>query len=218
MDARTMERMFEPFFTTKEVGKGTGLGLAAVHGIVSGHGGVVAATTELGHGTTFDIFIPTIADAPTSSEAESVEDKPRGSEAILIVDDEPQVSSMLAKMLDRIGYKVDCFNSAPEAIEAFKRDPGKWSLVITDQTMPQMTGLELAKRILAQSPNLPVILCSGYTDSVSAEMVTAAGIKAFLTKPVDHASLARMIRELLGTARGTRQAAAKIPRAADRVP
>ncbi|HKW55323.1 MAG TPA: PAS-domain containing protein, partial [Stellaceae bacterium] len=197
MDARTMERMFEPFFTTKEVGKGTGLGLAAVHGIVSAHGGVVAATSRAGHGTTFDIFIPTIAE-PASHEADAVEDKPCGSEAILIVDDEPQVSSMLAKMLGRIGYKVDCFNSAPEAIEAFRRAPGTWSLVITDQTMPQMTGLELARRILAQSPNLPVILCSGYTDSVSSELVAAAGIKAFLTKPVDHANLARIIRELLG--------------------
>jgi len=224
MDARTMERMFEPFFTTKEVGKGTGLGLAAVHGIMSGHGGVVAATSKVGHGTTFDIFIPTIAAEPTSGEAAAVEDKPCGSESILIVDDEPQVSSMLARMLGRIGYKVDCFNSAPEAIEAFKRAPHSWSLVITDQTMPQMTGIELAKRILAQSPNLPVILCSGYTDSVSAEMVTAAGITAFLTKPVDHASLARMIRELLGTrptsspARGVRQPVANIPRAADRAP
>ena len=224
MDARTMERMFEPFFTTKEVGKGTGLGLAAVHGIVSAHGGVVAATSKPGHGTTFDIFIPTIAAEPSSGEADAVEDKPCGSESILIVDDEPQVSSMLAKMLGRIGYKVDCFNSAPEAIEAFKREPGSWSLVITDQTMPQMTGLELAKRILAQSPNLPVILCSGYTDSVSAEMVIAAGIKAFLTKPVDHASLARMIRELLGTrpasspAHGVRQPVANVPRAADMAP
>ena len=108
---------------------------------------------------------------------------------------------MLAKMLGRIGYKVDCFNNAPEAIEAFKRQPNNWSLVITDQTMPQMTGLEFAKRILAQSPSVPVILCSGYTDSVSNEMVAAAGIKAFLTKPVDHASLARMIRELLGRQR-----------------
>jgi len=224
MDVRTMERMFEPFFTTKEIGKGTGLGLAAVHGIVSAHGGVVAATSKPGHGTTFDIFIPTIAAEPTSGEADAVDDKPCGSESILIVDDEPQVSSMLAKMLGRIGYKVDCFNSAPEAIEAFRRAPHSWSLVITDQTMPQMTGLELAKRILAQSPNLPVILCSGYTDSVPAEMVTAAGIKAFLTKPVDHASLARTIRELLGTrpmsspARGERQPIAKVPRAADRAP
>jgi signal transduction histidine kinase/FixJ family two-component response regulator len=218
MDARTMERMFEPFFTTKEVGKGTGLGLAAVHGIVSAHGGVVVATSRPGHGTSFGIFIPTIAE-PASVEADAIEDKPFGSEAILIVDDERQVSSMLAKMLGRIGYMVDCFNSAPEAIEAFKREPGKWSLVITDQTMPQMTGLELAKRILAQSPNLPVILCSGYTDSVSNDMVAAAGIKAFLTKPVDHANLARMIRELLGTraasspARGGRQATAVAARA-----
>ena len=224
MDARTMERMFEPFFTTKEVGKGTGLGLAAVHGIVSAHGGVVAATSKPGQGTTFDIFIPTIAAEPASREADAVEEKPCGSEAILIVDDEPQVSSMLAKMLGRIGYKVDCFNSAPEAIEAFKRAPGNWSLVITDQTMPQMTGLELAKRILAQSPSLPVILCSGYTDSVSNDMVAAAGIKAFLTKPVDHASLARMIRELIGTrtalspARSTQQPAATAPGTADRTP
>jgi signal transduction histidine kinase/CheY-like chemotaxis protein len=218
MDTRTMERMFEPFFTTKEVGKGTGLGLAAVHGIVAAHGGVVAATSRPGHGTSFGIFIPTIAEPP-AAEADAVEDKPCGSEAILIVDDEPQVSSMLAKMLGRIGYRVDCFNSAPEAVEAFKREAGKWSLVITDQTMPQMTGLELAKQILTQSPNLPVILCSGYTDNVSNDMMAAAGIKAFLTKPVDHANLARLIRELLAahaaSSRGGRQTAG-IARAADR--
>src|SRR6185312_14553613 len=106
MDARTMERMFEPFFTTKEVGKGTGLGLAAVHGIVSAHGGVVAATSRPGHGTSFSVFLPTIAE-PASVETDAAEDKPHGSEAILIVDDEPQVSSMLAKMLGRIGYRVD---------------------------------------------------------------------------------------------------------------
>ena len=220
MDARTMERMFEPFFTTKEVGKGTGLGLAAVHGIVSAHGGVVAATSRPGHGTSFGIFLPTIAEA-AAVEAAAVEDKPCGSEAILVVDDEPQVSSMLARMLGRIGYRVDCFNSAPEAIEAFTREPGKWSLVITDQTMPQLTGLELAKRILAQSPGLPVILCSGYTDSVSNDMVVAAGIKAFLAKPVDHANLARLIRELLGAraasslARGGRPATTAAAPASD---
>src|SRR6185312_6931872 len=193
-------------------------GLAAVHGIVSAHGGVVAATSRPGHGTSFSVFLPTIAE-PASVETDAAEDKPHGSEAILIVDDEPQVSSMLAKMLGRIGYRVDCFNSAPAAVEAFKREPGKWSLLITDQTMPQMTGLELAKRILAQSPNLPVILCSGYTDNISNDMLAAAGIRAFLTKPVDHANLARLIRELLAAhatqSHGGRQTAG-VPRAADR--
>ncbi len=200
MDAATMERMFEPFFTTKEVGKGTGLGLAAVHGIVSAHNGVVAATSKLGRGTVFEVFIPTIAAEPAAGDVRPLEDKPSGSEAILVVDDEPQVSSMLAKMLGRLGYKVDCFNSAPEAIAAFTRTPDAWALVITDQTMPQMSGLELSKQILARSPRQPIILCSGYTDMVSTDSAAAAGIRAFRTKPVDHATLARTIRELLGTA------------------
>lgn len=200
MDAPTMERMFEPFFTTKEVGKGTGLGLAAVHGIVSAHGGVVAATSKIGRGTTFEVFIPSVAADPADGDVRMVETKPPGSEAILIVDDEPQVSVMIAKMLGRLGYKVDCFNSAPDAMAAFTRTPDAWALVITDQTMPQMTGLELAKKILALSPGQPIILCSGYTDTVSGDTAAAAGIRAFLTKPVDHMILARTIRELLGAA------------------
>jgi FixJ family two-component response regulator len=207
-----MERMFEPFFTTKEVGKGTGLGLAAVHGIVAAHGGIVAASSKPGEGTTFEVFIPTIAAAP-ASEARAVEEKPSGHEAIMIVDDEPQVCAMLAKMLSRLGYQVECFTCAPAAIEAFQRDPSRWALAITDQTMPQMSGLEFAKTMLAQAPNMPVILCSGYTDMVSSDSAASAGVKAFLTKPVDHATLARMIRELLDrpppmTARGAQDTAA----------
>ncbi|HEX7967672.1 MAG TPA: PAS-domain containing protein [Stellaceae bacterium] len=207
MDAATMERMFEPFFTTKEVGKGTGLGLAAVHGIVSAHGGVVAAASKLGRGTTFEVFIPTVPGEPAADATGAAEDKPTGNESILIVDDEPQVSAMLAKMLGRLGYRVDCFNSAPDAVAAFTRAPDAWALVITDQTMPQMTGLELAKRILAQSPGQPIILCSGYTDTVSTDTAAATGIKAFLSKPVDHTILARTIRDLLGN--GAPSAAAK---------
>jgi CheY-like chemotaxis protein len=192
-----MERIFEPFFTTKDVGKGTGLGLAAVHGIVAAHKGVVTVTSRPGHGAIFEIFLPTITGAVTASDVGVPGEKPCGNEAILIVDDEQQVGFMLTNMLRRLGYTVDCFASAVDALAAFERTPDAWALVITDQMMPRMTGFELAKRILARKPEMPVLLCSGYTDTVSPETAVAAGIQAFLAKPVDHALLARTIRSLL---------------------
>ncbi len=104
---------------------------------------------------------------------------------------------MLARALERLGYSVDCFNSATDALDAFTKTPDAWALAITDQTMPQMTGYELVERILAQRPGFPTILSSGFTDAVTAESATALGIKAFLTKPVDHDVITRVVRELL---------------------
>ncbi len=201
MEAGVLGKMFEPFFTTKEVGKGTGLGLAAVHGIVTSHGGIVACTSKPGHGTTFEIFLPAVAGDAAASKPVAADSKPSGTESIFIVDDEQQVSTMLARALKRLGYSVDCFNSATDALDAFSKSPDAWALAITDQTMPQMTGYELVEQILAQRPGFPTILCSGFTDAVTAESASAAGIKAFLTKPVDHEVIARVVRELLDDAR-----------------
>jgi signal transduction histidine kinase/ActR/RegA family two-component response regulator len=197
MEASVLGKMFEPFFTTKEVGKGTGLGLAAVHGIVTSHGGIVACTSKPGSGTMFEIFLPAMAGDGVASKSIAADSKPPGTESILIVDDEQQVSTMLARALNRLGYSVDCFNSASDALDAFTKTPDAWALAITDQTMPQMTGYELVEQILAQRPQFPTILCSGFTDAVTAESASAAGIKAFLTKPVDHEVIARVVRELL---------------------
>ena len=197
MEASVLGKMFEPFFTTKEVGKGTGLGLAAVHGIVTSHSGIVACTSKPGNGTMFEIFLPAAASDEVSSKSVAADSKPPGTESILIVDDEQQVSTMLARALKRLGYSVDCFNNATDALDAFTRTPDAWALAITDQTMPQMTGYELVEQILAQRPEFPTILCSGFTDAVTAESASAAGIKAFLTKPVDHEVIARVVRELL---------------------
>ncbi len=197
MEASVLGKMFEPFFTTKEVGKGTGLGLAAVHGIVTSHHGVVACTSKPGEGTRFEIFLPAVQGEGAVGKPIEAASKPVGTESILIVDDEQQVSTMLARALKRLGYSVDCFKSATDALDAFKRTPDAWALAITDQTMPQMTGYELVERILAQRPGFPTILCSGFTDAVTAESATALGIKAFLTKPVDHDVITRVVRELL---------------------
>jgi signal transduction histidine kinase/ActR/RegA family two-component response regulator len=197
MEASVLGKMFEPFFTTKEVGKGTGLGLAAVHGIVTSHHGVVACTSKPGEGTRFEIFLPAVRGEGAAGKPIEAVSKPVGTESILIVDDEQQVSAMLSRALQRLGYSVDCFNSATAALEAFTKTPDAWALAITDQTMPRMTGYELVERILAQRPEFPTILCSGFTDAVTAESATALGIKAFLTKPVDHDVITRVVRELL---------------------
>ncbi len=199
IDTEILSRIFEPFFTTKEVGKGTGLGLAAVHGIVSSMKGVVTCTSRPGHGATFEVYLP-VKNGPSSALARQEQQaNPGGTEAILIVDDEQLVSTMLASSLTRLGYTVDCFASAIEALEAVRRNPNRWALAITDQTMPHMTGFELARQILTHHPNFPIILCSGYTDAVTAESVVAAGVRAFLNKPVDHDVMARTIRNVLDT-------------------
>jgi signal transduction histidine kinase/CheY-like chemotaxis protein len=201
MDAEVLGRMFEPFFTTKEVGKGTGLGLAAVHGIVSSLKGIIACTSTLGHGTTFEVFLPAKAAAAAAFAGAAQQPDPRGKEAILVVDDEQQVAAMLARTLKRLGYAVDCFASATEALAAYRRTPGAWALAITDQTMPQMTGYELAEQILAHDAEFPMILCSGYSDAVTAGTAASVGIKAFLSKPVDQEVIARTVRELLDRSR-----------------
>ena len=197
MKPEVIEKMFEPFFTTKEVGQGTGLGLAAVHGIVLGHGGLIVVASKGGTGTCFDIYLPTLATGAHSAKPSQPQMAPLGSESILVVDDEEQVSAVVARSLGRLGYKVECFNSAVTALEALKKSPDKWSLVITDHTMPKMTGYELAKALAKEAPHLPVILCSGYSDGVSTESAKAIGIRTVLNKPVDLANLARAVRSLL---------------------
>jgi CheY-like chemotaxis protein len=196
MPAEVMERMLEPFFTTKGIGKGTGLGLAAVHGIISAHRGAMMIESMPGEGTHFNIYLPTI-EGEISELAQLASNAPRGCERILIVDDEDMVSSVLAQGLERLGYEVACCISADEALEVMREAPDNWDMVITDQIMPGMSGQELALRLRAEFPALPIILCSGYSDSVTEMGLDEEEVDHVLVKPIDTGHLAETVRRVL---------------------
>jgi CheY-like chemotaxis protein len=185
----------EPFYTTKGVGKGTGLGLAAVHGIISAHRGAMMIDSMPGEGTRFNVYLPTIEGA-VSEQANLAANAPRGNERILIVDDEDMVSSVLAQGLERLGYEVACCISAEEALSVMREVPDAWDLVITDQMMPGMSGQNLAARLKEEFPDLPVILCSGYSDAVT-ELGLDSDAGHVLVKPIDAGHLAETVRRVL---------------------
>lgn len=196
MDARTRDRLFEPFFTTKGPGEGTGLGLATVHGIVHGHGGAIHVESAPGAGSAFTVYLPrhagVAAAAPLPAEA-----PPGGTERLLLVDDEPALVEVLGRSLERLGYAVTRFTDPEAAIAAFRAAPEKFDLVITDQTMPRMTGAELVRGLHALRPELPAILTTGYSESLSRAGARELGCAAFLIKPVAPRELAVMVRAAL---------------------
>ncbi|MCK5057221.1 MAG: PAS domain S-box protein [Candidatus Aminicenantes bacterium] len=196
MSLEIKSRIFEPYFTTKPKGEGTGMGLAVVHGIVKNHSGEIKVYSEPGKGTTFHVFLP-VTRAETMVGFEQIEPIQGGEERILYVDDENNLAEMGKQMLESIGYRIESRTSSIEALEAFRSGPGKFSLVITDQTMPNMTGLQLAKEIRKISPHIPVILCTGFSESVNEENFKSMGISAFVMKPIVRKEIARVIREVL---------------------
>jgi PAS domain S-box-containing protein len=196
MPPEMQKRIFDPFFTTKTAGEGTGLGLSVVHGIVKNHQGAITVYSEPGQGTTFNVYLPCV-----TGEA-IVETEPNlllafGKERILLVDDEKVIIELGKQMLEHLGYEVEVFNSSMEALQAFQAHPDKFDLVITDQTMPRMTGGELAREILTIRPDLPIILCTGFSESITAEKARDIGIKAFVMKPLVIQELAKTIRRVL---------------------
>ncbi|MCJ7603289.1 MAG: response regulator, partial [Desulfobulbaceae bacterium] len=196
MDRAVMERIFHPFFTTKGQGEGTGLGLSVVHGIVKSHEGAITVDSEPGKGTTFHIYLPRI-EKGGEPEAPDAVPIPTGSERILYVDDEKTLVEMVKQMLEGLGYKVTGRTSSIEALEAFRDRPEKFHMVITDQTMPNMTGKTLAREILKIRPDIPIILCTGYSGLISEEKIKAIGIRELVMKPVVYDDLARIIRQVL---------------------
>ena len=196
IEPAVMTRIFEPFFTTKEVGVGTGMGLAVVHGIVKEHGGAIVATSEVGKGTDFAVYFPRLdtEELPRPQEERAL---PRGSERVLFVDDEPVLARLGEVMLGRLGYQVAAFTSSVEALAAVKRKPADFDLVITDLTMPTITGLDLAKRIRRLRPELPVLLCTGYSETAVEDAAKAIGIRQCLRKPLVSLELAMAVREAL---------------------
>ena len=191
-----MERIFEPFFTTKKVSEGTGLGLPVVHGIVKSLGGAIAVASTPGEGTTFDIFLPRIESGEVP-DGQSLEPSGSSKEAILLVDDEEMMVDVTGRTLERLGYAVVTRTSSIDALEVFQERPDEFSLVITDQVMPNMTGTQLAEKLIAIRPDIPVILCSGFPDNVSPEELKRIGIKEFIAKPVGRQEIAAIVQRVL---------------------
>ncbi|MDK9706554.1 MAG: transporter substrate-binding domain-containing protein [Desulforhopalus sp.] len=196
ISAELKEKIFEPYFTTKEVGKGTGMGLAIIHGIVTGYGGFVTCQSQPGEGSIFRVFLPVTAEAELQGSALPEPAKP-GSEHILFVDDEEALAKMGKIMFERLGYRVTMRTSSIEALATFAGDPDSFDLVITDQTMPGMIGSTLARKILQIKPGMPIILCTGYSNQISEEKAGSFGIKGFAMKPLAKQEIALLIRKAL---------------------
>jgi CheY-like chemotaxis protein len=195
-----MDRMFEPFFSTKEVGKGSGMGLATVHGIVHEHGGHVVVESQPGRGATFRVLFPTLpteeAAARPARKARATAAAPRVALAghVLVVDDEAMVSEFMKELLESWGLAVTAKPNGIEAKAAFAQAPELYDLVVTDQTMPRVTGLQLARELIEIRPTVPVILYTGYADDLTEAQAQAAGVRALIRKPVEPAALLALLK------------------------
>jgi PAS domain S-box-containing protein len=198
-----VERMFEPFFSTKEVGKGSGMGLSTVHGIVHEHGGHIIVETRPGAGAAFRVLFQPMSRAEGGSGIEAAEATGDTAEVrrlkgrVLVVDDEPAVGEFMGELLDSWGLEVTVKPNGTEAEALFAGNPQRFDLVVTDQTMPKMTGIELTQRLLTRRPGLPVILYTGYTERLTEEQTRRSGIRALVTKPVDIAAFFGLVRDIL---------------------
>ena len=197
MEKDLKDKIFDPFFTTKVIGKGTGMGLSVVHGIVTAMGGSIHVYSEPGKGTQFHVYMPV---EKSFSEEQATDSKAiiqGGNEQILLVDDEEAILTMEKQMLERLGYQVTSRISSVEALEAFRYSPDKFDLVITDMAMPNMSGDKLSAELTTIRPDIPVLICTGFSETMSEEKATSLGIKGFLMKPIVMKNLAQKIREVL---------------------
>jgi len=197
MDKDLTGRIFDPFFTTKETGKGTGMGLSVVHGIVKNAGGSVHVYSEPGKGTEFHVYLPVVESSSEQQEIQPKEPIQRGTERILLVDDEEAIITMEKQMLERLGYQVVSRTSSVEALEAFRENPDKFDMVITDMAMPNMSGDRLASEVVKIRPNIPILLCTGFSERMPEEKAKSMGIKGFLMKPIVMKDLSNKIHEVL---------------------
>jgi len=196
-----LNRIFEPYFTTKEIGKGTGLGLSVAHGIVKAHGGAIKASSAVQQGTVFDVYLPAVK----AEEAEAGKTElplVGGTGRVLFVDDEPALTLMGRRILGQLGYTVQTADNPVEALEAVRSNPGGFDLVITDLTMPEMTGTQLAGRLREIRPDLPVVLCTGFSDRVNEGMLKGMGLRGLLLKPLTIQELAHAVRVAIAPPKG----------------
>jgi len=191
-----MDRIFDPFFTTKRKGEGTGLGLAVVHGIVRSHGGTIRVYSEPDKGATVEVYLPVVEER-LEPRPEGEKPLPGGTEHILFVDDEDALLKIGRQMLERLGYTVTTRMSSLEALALFKREPGRFDLVITDQTMPHMTGDNLAKELLRIRPEIPIVVCTGFSHNIDESKALSMGIKALIMKPLIMRTMAETVRTVL---------------------
>jgi CheY-like chemotaxis protein len=196
-----LNRIFEPYFTTKEIGKGTGLGLSVAHGIVKAHGGAIKVSSAVQQGTVFDVYLPAVK----AEEAEAGKTElplVGGTGRVLFVDDEPALTLMGRKILGQLGYTVQTADNPVEALEAVRSNPGGFDLVITDLTMPEMTGTQLAGRLREIRPDLPVVLCTGFSDRVNDDTLKTMGLRGLLLKPLTIQELAHAVRVAIAPPKG----------------
>jgi PAS domain S-box-containing protein len=196
IDPKIQKHIFEPYFTTKSAGEGSGLGLAVVHGIVQSHGGAISVKSAPGEGACFQVHLPTCQEKPVSIAAPAPE-KAKGQGRILLVDDEEAIVALGIRSLSKLGYLVTGETRSVRALEIFSEDPDQFDLVVTDQTMPNLTGLLLAQEIWKIRPNLPVIISSGYSEQVTIEKAASLGFNTYLSKPYTTSELAKAIKQSL---------------------
>ncbi|NDY73213.1 hypothetical protein DO021_04055 [Desulfobacter hydrogenophilus] len=196
-----LEKIFEPYFTTKKKGKGTGLGLSVVYGIVKKHKGEIKVMSEPGKRTSFQVYLPILSSSPLEKTEGICSRQPTGSEKILLVDDEPAIANLEKQMLEKLGYSVSKRVSSTDTLDAFRANPDAYDLIISDMSMPHLTGDQLALEILKIRPDIPIIICTGFSENISKEQALGIGIKGFLMKPVAKADMAIEIRRVLDDAK-----------------
>jgi nitrogen-specific signal transduction histidine kinase/ActR/RegA family two-component response regulator len=200
IDKALQERIFDPYFTTKRKGKGTGMGLSVVHGIVKNCGGDIRVESAPGQGAVFRVYLPAQKTAIPSPEKVPVTTTVGGhQETILVVDDEPQIAHVMQLMLESLGYRVTAYTSSRDALQDFGDAPQAFDMVITDMTMPELTGEELARAILQKRPDIPVILCTGFNEHMNEERARRLGIRRLIYKPIVRNALADVVRNALDT-------------------
>jgi CheY-like chemotaxis protein len=196
MPQEIQKRIFEPYFTTKPVGEGSGLGLAVVHGIIQSHGGAITVESAPGEGTCFRVYLPCCDEKP-AVQRPATQEAAQGQGNILLVDDEEALVNLGRRSLEKLGYSVIGETNSARALEKFNENPLQFDLVLTDQTMPQLTGIALAQEIWKVRPGLPIIICTGFSEQINAEKIASIGFSSILNKPYSIAELTQTIKRYL---------------------